>query len=433
MKNLEIIILAAGKGTRMKSSKPKIFHELGGKQIIDYVIDVSIRLKPKMTHLVVNSQIKSKFKNYKGLNIVIQKKQNGTGDAIKSVLKSLNKNSIALVLYGDVPLISHKTMLNVSKINNNQVNVLCFNKEEKNTYGKVILGTDGSINDIIEQKELKKNENYYLCNSGIFAIQTKLLISLLPKLSDKNKKKEFYLTDIFKLAFEKKVKVTAILSNESEVMGINDKNDLAKAEKEMQGKLRLKHLKAGVTMIDPDTVYLSSDTKIGKDVTIHPFVTIGKNVIIGNNTQVFSFSNLENCKIGNKVNIGPYARIGPGTKIGNNVGVGNFVEIKNSTVGEKSKLNHLSYVGDSNLGKNVNIGAGTITCNYDGSQKNKTIIKDNAFIGSNSSLVAPIKIERNAYIGSGSTITKNVNANSLAVERSLQKVVKNWSKKRGKK
>ena len=433
MKNLEIIILAAGKGTRMKSSKPKIFHELGGKQIIDYVIDVSIRLKPKMTHLVVNSQIKSKFKNYKGLNIVIQKKQNGTGDAIKSVLKSLNKNSIALVLYGDVPLISHKTMLNVSKINNNQVNVLCFNKEEKNTYGKVILGTDGSINDIIEQKELKKNENYYLCNSGIFAIQTKLLISLLPKLSDKNKKKEFYLTDIFKLAFEKKVKVTAILSNESEVMGINDKNDLAKAEKEMQGKLRLKHLKAGVTMIDPDTVYLSSDTKIGKDVTIHPFVTIGKNVIIGNNTQVFSFSNLENCKIGNKVNIGPYARIRPGTKIGNNVGVGNFVEIKNSTVGEKSKLNHLSYVGDSNLGKNVNIGAGTITCNYDGSQKNKTIIKDNAFIGSNSSLVAPIKIERNAYIGSGSTITKNVNANSLAVERSLQKVVKNWSKKRGKK
>ena len=433
MKNLEIIILAAGKGTRMKSSKPKIFHELGGKQIIDYVIDVSIRLKPKMTHLIVNSQIKSKFKNYKGLNIVIQKKQNGTGDAIKSVLKSLNKNSIALILYGDVPLISHKTILNVSKINNNQVNVLCFNKEEKNTYGKVILGTDGSINDIIEQKELKKNENYYLCNSGIFAIQTKLLISLLPKLSDKNKKKEFYLTDIFKLAFEKKVKVTAILSNESEVMGINDKNDLAKAEKEMQGKLRLKHLKGGVTMIDPDTVYLSKDTKIGKDVTIHPFVTIGKNVIIGNNTQVFSFSHLENCKIGNKVNIGPYARIRPGTKIGNNVGVGNFVEIKNSTVGEKSKLNHLSYVGDSNLGKNVNIGAGTITCNYDGSQKNKTIIKDNAFIGSNSSLVAPIKIERNAYIGSGSTITKNVDANSLAVERSLQKEVKNWSKKRGKK
>ena len=433
MKNLEIIILAAGKGTRMKSSKPKIFHELGGKQIIDYVIDVSTRLKPKMTHLVVNSQIKSKFKNYKGLNIVIQKKQNGTGDAIKSVLKSLNKNSVALVLYGDVPLISHKTILNVSKINNNQVNVLCFNKEEKNTYGKVILGTDGSINDIIEQKELKKNENYYLCNSGIFAIQTKLLISLLPKLSDKNKKKEFYLTDIFKLAFEKKVKVTAILSNESEVMGINDKNDLAKAEREMQGKLRLKHLKAGVTMIDPNTVYLSNDTKIGKDVTIHPFVTFGKNVIIGNNTQVYSFSHLENCKIGNKVNIGPYARIRPGTKIGNNVGVGNFVEIKNSTVGEKSKLNHLSYVGDSNLGKNVNIGAGTITCNYDGSQKNKTIIKDNAFIGSNSSLVAPIKIERNAYIGSGSTITKNVEANSLAVERSLQKEVKNWSKKRGKK
>ncbi len=433
MKNLEIIILAAGKGTRMKSSKPKILHELGGKQIIDYIIDISKKLKPKRIHLVLNSQIKAKFNKYKNINIIIQKKQNGTGDAIKNALKCLNPNSIALTLYGDVPFINHKTIMNVSKIKDNLINVLCFNKEEKNNYGKVILGPDGYISEIVEQKELKKNENYYLCNSGVFAIRAKLLRSLLPKLRKNNKKKEFYLTDIFKLAHKLGAVVNPILTYEEEVMGINDKKDLAMAHKIKQNKLRSKHLTAGVTMVDPDTVYFSEDTKIGKDVVIHPFVIIGKNVKIGNRTEIFSFTHIEDCKIGNEVNIGPYARIRPGTKIRSNVGVGNFVEIKNTIVGKKSKLNHLSYVGDSKLGQNVNIGAGTITCNYDGSKKNKTNIEDNAFIGSNSSLVAPVTIGKKAYIGSGSTITKNVTANSLAVERALQKEIKNWvSKKREK-
>jgi N-acetylglucosamine-1-phosphate uridyltransferase (contains nucleotidyltransferase and I-patch acetyltransferase domains) len=181
MKNLEIIILAAGKGTRMKSSKPKIFHDLGGKQIIDYVIDASTRLKPKRIHLVVNNQIKNNFRYNNNLNIVIQNKQNGTGDAIKSAINSLGKDSVTLVLYGDVPLIKYKTIINVSKIKTNTVNLLCFNKEERNNYGKVILGTEGLISHVIEQKELKKNENYYLCKTGIFAIETKLLSSLLPK------------------------------------------------------------------------------------------------------------------------------------------------------------------------------------------------------------------------------------------------------------
>ena len=397
MKNLEIIILAAGKGTRMKSSKPKIFHDLGGKQIIDYVIDASFRLKPKRIHLVVNKQIKDNFKNYNNLNIVIQKKQNGTGDAIKSAIKSLEKDSVTLVLYGDVPLIKHKSILNVSKIKTNTVNLLCFNKEERNNYGKVILGTDGLISQVIEQKELKKNENYYLCNSGIFAIETKLLSSLLPKLNNNNKKKEFYLTDIFNLAFKKGVKVNPIQTAETEVMGVNDKNDLAMAEKEIQNELRSKHLTAGVTMRDPDTVYLSKDTKIGKEVSV-----------------------------------GPYARIRPGTKINDNAKIGNFVEIKNSKIDKGSKVNHLSYIGDTEIGKKVNVGAGTITCNYDGASKFKTVIKDKAFIGSNSSLVAPLIVGKNAYIGSGSTITKHVVENSLAVERSSQKMVKNWSNKKGK-
>ena len=213
-------------------------------------------------------------------------------------------------------------------------------------------------------------------------------------------------------------------------MGVNDKNDLAKAEKELQIRLRSKHLKSGVTMIDPDTVYFSSDTKIGKDVTIHPFVIIWKKVVIGNNTEIFAFSHIEDCKIGNEVSIGPYARVRPGTKLSNKTKIGNFVEIKNSKVSEGTKVNHLTYVGDTVIGKKVNVGAGTITCNYDGSSKFKTIIKDNVFVGSNTSLVAPLVVGKNAYIGSGSTITQNVTENSLAIERTSQTEVKNWSKKK---
>ena len=273
-------------------------------------------------------------------------------------------------------------------------------------------------------------DNFYLCNSGIFSIQTNLLKTLLPKISNDNKKKEYYLTDIFKLGSKQGVNIKPTITNETEVMGINDKNDLAKAEKELQIRLRSKHLTSGVTMIDPETVYFSSDTKIGKDVTIHPFVIIGNNVVIGNNTEIFAFSHIEDCKIGNEVSIGPYARVRPGTKLSNKTKIGNFVEIKNSKVSEGTKVNHLTYVGDTVIGKKVNVGAGTITCNYDGSSKFKTIIKDNVFVGSNTSLVAPLVVGKNAYIGSGSTITQNVTENSLAIERTSQTEVKNWSKKK---
>ena len=433
MKNLEIIILAAGKGTRMKSTNPKVFHKLGGKQIIDYVLDVSFQLKPMATHLVVNDEIRKNFKNYKKLNVITQKKQRGTGDAVKCALKFLKKDSISLVLYGDVPFVSHQKISQISKIKKNEINVLCFNKEEKNNYGKVVLGSNGLISEIIEQKELRKNENYYLCNSGIFAIQSKLLKSLLPKIRNNNKKKEFYLTDIFQLAAKKEVSINPILTNEIEVMGINDKNDLAKGESIIQNNLRSQHLTSGVTMIDPKTVYLSKDTKIGNDVIIHPFVIIGKNVSIGDNTEILSFSHIEDCKIGNEVSIGPYVRIRPGTELNNKTKVGNFVEIKNSKIDKGTKVNHLTYIGDSEIGKDVNVGAGTITCNYDGASKFKTVIKDRAFIGSNSSLVAPLIVGKNAYIGSGSTITKDVIDNSLALERNTQQEIQDWSLKRGKK
>ncbi len=434
MNNLEIIILAAGKGTRMKSSIPKVLHHLGGKPVVEHVLNTARSLKPKKIHLVLNKEIKNEFDHLKNkINLIIQKKQLGTGDAINAAIRSLQKNSNILVLYGDVPLIHSSTLKKIIKFKKNEINILCFNKEEQNNYGKVILGTNGFVNEIIEQKELKRKENFYLCNSGIFSIHSKLLTKLIPKINNKNMKKEYYLTDIFKMASNSDIKIKSVVTSEKEVQGINDKKDLAMAENEFQENLRVKHLKAGVTMHDPSTVYFSEDTKIGKDVTIHPFVVIGKNVKILNGAEIYSFSHLEDCRIGRKTSIGPYARIRPGTQINEQAKIGNFVEVKNSTIDTNSKINHLSYVGDSIIGKNVNVGAGTITCNYDGKAKYKTVIKDNAFIGSNSSLVAPLEVGKNAYIGSGSTITKKVKQDSLAVERSVQMEVKNWAKRKNKK
>jgi len=434
MNNLEIVILAAGKGTRMNSSIPKVLHPLGGKPIIEHVLDTARSLKPKKIHLVLNKEIKNEFVHLKNkINLIIQKKQLGTGDAVNVAIKSFQKNSNILVLYGDVPLTHSSTLKKIIKFKKNEINILCFNKEEQNNYGKVVLGTNGLVNEIIEQKELKRKENFYLCNSGIFSIHSSLLQKLMPKINNKNMKKEYYLTDIFKMASNSDIKIKSVITSEKEVQGINDKKDLAMAENEFQENLRAKHLKAGVTMHDPSTVYLSEDTKIGKDVTIHPFVVIGKNVKILNGAEIYSFSHLEDCKIGKSTSIGPYARIRPGTQINDQTKVGNFVEVKNSTIDTNSKINHLSYVGDSIIGKNVNVGAGTITCNYDGKAKYKTVIKDNAFIGSNSSLVAPLEVGKNAYIGSGSTITKKVKQDSLAVERSVQMEVKNWAKRKNKK
>jgi bifunctional UDP-N-acetylglucosamine pyrophosphorylase/glucosamine-1-phosphate N-acetyltransferase len=344
-------------------------------------------------------------------------------------IKSFQKNSNILVLYGDVPLTLSSTLKQIIKFRKDEINILCFNKEEQNNYGKVILGTNGLVDEIIEQKELKRKENFYLCNSGIFSIHSTLLTKLMPKINNKNMKKEYYLTDIFKMASNSDIKIKSVITSEKEVQGINDKKDLAMAESEFQENLRAKHLKAGVTMHDPSTVYLSKDTKIGKDVTIHPFVVIGKNVKISNGAEIYSFSHLEDCKIGKKTSIGPYARIRPGTQINDQAKIGNFVEVKNSTIDTNSKINHLSYVGDSIIGKNVNVGAGTITCNYDGRAKYKTVIKDNAFIGSNSSLVAPLEIGKNAYIGSGSAISKNVREKALGIERTNQIEIKNWYRK----
>jgi len=435
MKKLTTIILAAGKGTRMNSTLSKVLHPIANQSMLSHVVDSSKKLNSDKIVIVVNKDFKiPKIKADSKIIYVIQKNQLGTGDAIKSCLKNIDKNNNkVLVLYADVPLINTSTLSKLINLRfKNEVKILAFKKTEENNYGKLII-KNNLVEKVIEAKEFKTSNQPIDCNSGIFCASAEGLLRLIPKIKNNNTKKEYYLTDFFELAFNSKYHTNVIYGSEQEFMGINNKVELAQAEKIMQNKLREKFLKQGVTLIDPETVYFSKDTKIGKDVTIYPNVFIGPKVAIGNSSIIHPFTHLDDCKIGKNVNIGPNARIRPGSDIGDEARIGNFVEIKKSKIGKGSKVNHLAYVGDAILGKNVNVGAGTITCNYDGKNKYVTKIGDNAFIGSNSSLVAPLKIEKDAYIGSGSVITKNVSKGALAVGRNQQTEIKNWSKRLKKK
>ena len=431
MKKLTTIILAAGKGTRMNSSLSKVLHPIANQPMLSHIIDKSEKLKSNRIIVVVNETFNiPKIKPNSKIIYVVQKQQLGTGDAIKACLKNIDKvNNRVLILYADVPLINNLTLRKLIRLRTkNEIKILAFKKVEKNNYGKLIIQND-IVEKIIEAKEFKTDNQPDDCNSGVFCASAEGLLKLIPKIKNNNVKKEYYLTDFFELAFNSKYHTKVVYGSEEEFMGINNKVELAQAEKIMQNKLREKFLKQGVTLIDPETVYFSKDTKIGKDVTIYPNVFIGPKVSIGSNTTIHPFTHLDDCKIGKNVNIGPNARVRPGSDISDDARIGNFVEIKKSKIGKGSKVNHLAYVGDAILGKNVNIGAGTITCNYDGKNKHITQIGDNAFIGSNSSLVAPLKIEKDAYIGSGSVITKDVSKGALAMERNHQTEIKNWSKR----
>ena len=427
---LNIIILAAGKGTRMNSNLPKVLNELNSKTMLEHVLDQSKLLKPKKIFILINKNMVFVKKMFPKENFIIQPHQLGTGHAVLTFLNKvkIKKNEKFLVLYGDNPLVAISDLqLMYNKIKNSNLVLLGFRKKNNQSYG-IIISYKNKVSEIIEFKEAsKKQKKINICNSGIMAFDYSSL-NLVKKIDNKNKKKEYYLTDIVKLSRESRLKINLVLAqNENNAVGVNDQIELLEAEKIMQDRLRKKFIKQGVKFVDANTVYLSSDTQIGKNVKIEPFVVIGKKVRIGNNVVIKSFSHLEETMIKNKVEIGPYARLRPGSILEENSKIGNFVEIKKSKIGKGSKVNHLSYIGDALLGNKVNIGAGTITCNYDGKNKFKTVIEDSAFIGSNSSLIAPVKIGKNSLVGAGSSISKNVKGNSLALTRAEQK---NLRKKR---
>ena len=434
--SISIIILSAGIGSRLNSNIPKVFHKVGNYPLLYHVLETANLVKPEKIILVISEklkdyklEIKKKFTN---TQFCIQKKQLGTADAVKSALNLLNdkRSDKTLILYGDTPLIQKNTLNNLIKKfekDKSDLCLLCMRPKEPKHYGRIILNKN-NVKKIVEFAEASENEKKIdLCNSGIMIIKTTYLKSHLKYIKNRNSKKEFYLTDLIEILNNKKKKITFNICNYNETLGVNDRSDLEKVEKCFQNMKKNFFLKKGITILDKNSVYFSFDTKIGKDSIIFPNVYFGPGVDIGKNVKLKSFSHIEGAKIKNLSEIGPFARIRPETVIEEKARIGNFVEIKKSKVQKEAKISHLSYIGDALIGKNTNVGAGCITCNFDGFKKNPTVIGDHCFIGSNTSLIAPVSIGDNAVIGAGTVIKKNVPPKTTIFRKST--VIKKKNKK----
>jgi bifunctional UDP-N-acetylglucosamine pyrophosphorylase / glucosamine-1-phosphate N-acetyltransferase len=434
-KSLTAIILAAGQGTRMKSQLPKVMHKIAQKSLIDFVINQANKVHAReiITLIAPDADILSDhLTQYNNINTIIQNERLGTAHAVQTAMKASDLSTdISLILYGDTPFIGVGTLNNVIARLKNSDAATCFvgfNAADPTGYGRMIVKGD-ILNKIVEHKEANELElQQKLCNSGIVAIKNQYIKQLLDKVSNNNQKGEFYLTDIVEIAQNQGLSSSYIIADEQETLGINSREQLAVAEKIWQQNKRRELMNNGVTLIDPESVYLSFDTNIAQDVIIYPNVFFKGNVNIESGTEIKSFSYIEDAIIGKNCDIGPFARIRPNSKIGDKVKIGNFVEIKNTIMHEDSKASHLAYLGDAEIGIGSNIGAGTITCNFDGKKKGKTIIGNGAFIGSNSALVAPLNIGDNATIGAGSVITQDVEEKALAIARPVQKNIPGKSK-----
>lgn len=428
-----ILILAAGQGTRMKSTLPKILHPLGGKAMVHHVIDVAAELSPRQTIVVVSPHLDTDLvKGGRAIDLAVQHTPLGTGDAVKAALKILHEDiDDILILCGDVPLIQSEDLLLFLQERTPQTKeilLLAMDLEDPRQYGR--LKTNGTtVEDIIEFKDLNPEEqDLRLCSSGIYLVPRDVLTNTLFKLEPNNSAGEYYLTDIIAHAKNASIPTRYLLSQAPDTLhGINNRVELAQATQHLQQRWRQHHMLAGVTMLDPTTVTLSHDTIIGADTAIYPNVFIGPEVVIGSNVTLYPGCFLVKSTLGDGTKVGPYTHLRDGTVLETEAEIGNFVECKKSHFGPKSKAKHLSYLGDSQIGKNVNIGAGTITCNYDGFKKSKTIIGEGAFIGSNSALVAPVKIGDNAIVSAGSVITQDVPEGALAIARGLQENKLDWA------
>ena len=434
MKKITTIILVAGKSSRFKGSKSKIFHELAGLTIIEHIYNKAKKISNNDIIFVCNKDnIKILKKMFSNCKFALQKNQKGTADAVLSAKKFLRKNSNILILFGDVPLVNLNTLI---KLKNNffknklHGSMLAFNAKNPFAYGRVLTLKNKVISVVEELNATNEIRKISLCNAGILICKYSLLFSYIKKIDNKNIKKEKYLPDIFNISHQNNQSFNYILCDENEMLGVNTLHDFNKIDKIYQELLINKLIKKGVNIINPSTVRVSYDTIIGKNSIIEPFVNIAKGVKIGSQVIIKSYSHIDSSYIGNSCSIGPYARLRPFSKIDEKSKIGNFVEIKNSTIGKNTSISHLSYIGDSSLGRNVNIGAGTITCNFDGKNKHKTIIENNVFVGSNCSLVAPIRIKRNSKIGAGSVITKDIPSNSLALTRPKLIIKKKINKNR---
>jgi bifunctional UDP-N-acetylglucosamine pyrophosphorylase/glucosamine-1-phosphate N-acetyltransferase len=412
----------------MRSALPKILHEVAGRPMIGHVLAALEPLAPAATVVVLGQGAERVAKAVAPAKTAIQHKPRGTGDAVRAARPALEPVlaglSDVVILYGDTPLLRTGTiarLLDARRRSGAAIAVAGMRPADPGPYGRLVLAADGSVERIVEAKDASPAEAAItLCNGGIMAVAAEYLFDLVGRLENINAKREFYLTDIVGIAFGRDLAATYVELPAEEVLGVNTRVELADAEALMQARLRRRAMEDGATLIAPETVFLSADTRLGRDVVIEPNVVFGPGVSIADNVRIRSFSHLDGATIAEGAIIGPYARLRPGAVLERDVHVGNFVEVKASRLGAGVKASHLSYLGDSDIGAGTNIGAGTITCNYDGFNKHRTVIGQNVFIGSDSALVAPVTIGDGAYVATGSVITADVPADALSIGRARQ-------------
>ncbi|MDQ7016840.1 MAG: bifunctional UDP-N-acetylglucosamine diphosphorylase/glucosamine-1-phosphate N-acetyltransferase GlmU [Gammaproteobacteria bacterium] len=447
---MSVVILAAGQGSRMKSNLPKVLHTLADKSLLGHVLETSKKLNAEKTCVVIGhgaKKVKTAFAGA-GLLWVEQQEQKGTGHAVQQALPQLQDEDTVLVLYGDVPLTRQQTLQNlIEVVDDSTVGLLTVTLADATGYGRIVRDAQNQVSRIVEQKDASAEEQQ-ICevNTGILAIKALHLKNLLSAIGCDNAQGEYYLTDIFALARKQGLAIaTTSPEEEHEVVGVNNRRQLAELERIHQREIADQLLDEGVTLRDPTRLDVRGRLQVGRDVMIDVNVLFEGEVILADGVQIGANCVIRNTKIGTgtviKENsvidqsevasecvIGPFARLRPGTQLSTDVHVGNFVELKNSIVAPHSKINHLSYVGDSDIGSRVNIGAGTITCNYDGANKHRTVIGDDVFVGSDTQLVAPVTVERGVTIGAGTTVTENIEAGMLVISRVKQKVIGGWQR-----
>jgi bifunctional UDP-N-acetylglucosamine pyrophosphorylase/glucosamine-1-phosphate N-acetyltransferase len=423
------IVLAAGEGTRMRSQRPKVLHEVAGRSLLAHVLDAVRAAGGTATAVVIGAGADAVADEARrmspGAEMFVQAERRGTGHAVLAAKAAIARGADdVLVIFGDTPLIRPQTLgrMRDALAKGAAVAVLGFRPQDPTGYGRLVLD-GGELVAIREELDASEAERAIdLCNGGLMAFAGDTALAILTRIGSNNRKGEFYLTDAVAIARAMKLKAVVIETEEDDVRGINTKAQLAETEAALQQRLRKAAMEAGVTLAAPETVFLSADTKFGRDVTVEPFVVIGPGVTIEDNVVIRSFSHLDRAHVGKGTLVGPYGRLRPGTWLGENVHIGNFVEIKEAVIEAGAKVNHLAYIGDARLGAGSNWGAGAIVCNYDGVNKHRTDIGKGAFIGTNAALVAPVKIGDGAYVATGSVITHDVPADALAIARGRQVV-----------
>lgn len=445
---LDILVLAAGKGTRMRSDLPKVLHPIGGKPLVQHVVDTARQVGGEQILIIVGHGAEKVEERMAAddVKFVLQAQQLGTGHAVQQALPQLRADATVLILYGDVPLTRAETLQKlIAGVNEKQMALLTVNMQNPTGYGRIVRDMFGGVQAIVEHKDATDEQKKISeINTGIMAVKAKHLQQWLPQLKNNNAQGEYYLTDIIAMAKQSGVSIHVEQPDAvEEVEGINNRQQQAALERYYQQQKANELMVAGVTLLDPARIDIRGNLTVGRDVVIdvnavfEGDVTLGDGVVIdancviinskiGRGTHIKAFSHIEESSLAENCDIGPYARLRPGTQLADEVKIGNFVETKKAVIAQGSKVNHLSYIGDATIGSDVNVGAGTITCNYDGVNKFKTEIGDNAFIGSNSALVAPVKIGAGATVGAGSVITKEVAAEELAIARSQQRNIQGW-------